>query len=792
MLISPPFLTGKTKESDILETGLATVAAREESTLAPEGNYPVSQSFMWHTGMHLQAPTNNDTGYAPVRAIADGKVIFVNQPRPKVEDKTDGQAYNPYGTEATWTDNGMVVIEHETDIGAEGATATHVKFYSSYMHLSAIADEITPNKIVYRKDILGKTGVIYDHPGQMELSICCDHDNLKNLIGREPEWQDPNLVPTKDGRSDAVFGDIYIYLPSNTPTSSTAPTKHLRAAVPVAAPTSAPTATQTPSTPTAPTTEQAPATPVAPAPAANTLGTAQWVRINFGIDGATPGGCALTTYSVTGEKGNTVTDGHFEYKLYDEASTRHTSLGTHVTDSCPSGWYELLRFGRNLGRGESDKDLLPANAAHWRKIKTIDGREVWADLNAEGSYKFSDADFLPAMGWNCYHDDHDVEDQRCDSVKLRNLIVDPQDPGSINDEVKLAKRIGDTAVLPKLARTICKFPNEWDISTLDDRYKFMSERADIVENPGSWDAAKKHLQAMGISGLPAAFKDAVWHFHPAEFIRQFRKCGWLNNRELSQCFPRKHLTLRNTHFVSSTVTWQAAFTQADLWTLPFNIATRKYGVSNTKQRLLHFFAHVIPETGFLKLMKESDNASGSYLQSKPYWPYYGRGLIQLTWLAGYKKYGDFRGFPHTVHTGRYADLAWDPDVLIARSNTDYNANNCADCACCYVASYSGMVAKMDNGIAQSDAVDVSKCVNGDVAIQNLNGLEVRLQSILFLRDILLDADSAALTESMVFTWRRNSEKEPTGQLNAQGHPIKKFFVKDPPWEIQVSLEKQRP
>jgi hypothetical protein len=103
-----------------------------------------------------------------------------------------------------------------------------------------------------------------------------------------------------------------------------------------------------------------------------------------------------------------------------------------------------------------------------------------------------------------------------------------------------------------------------------------------------------------------------------------------------------------------------------------------------------------------------------------------------------------------------------------------------------------MVAKMDHGIAQTDAVAVSKCVNGNVAIEKLNGLEVRLQSVIFLRDVLLDANSDTLTETMVFLWRRNSEKEPTGQLNAQGNPIKKFFLKDPPWEIQIPLDKQRP
>jgi predicted chitinase len=31
--------------------------------------------------------------------------------------------------------------------------------------------------------------------------------------------------------------------------------------------------------------------------------------------------------------------------------------------------------------------------------------------------------------------------------------------------------------------------------------------------------------------------------------------------------------------------------------------------------------------------------STAYLKSKPYWPYYGRGLVQLTWRDNYAKYG---------------------------------------------------------------------------------------------------------------------------------------------------------
>lgn len=763
MLISPPFLTDKTKENEILDTGLQPVGARDGSS-APEGNFPISQSMIWHTGTHLQAPSIGNGGYAPVRAIADGKIIFVNAPRARVDDADDGQAYNPFGSKASWTDNGMVIIEHETEIGADGDTATVVKFYSGYMHLSEIAKGLAAGKSIYRKDILGKPGVIYDRAGQIELSIACNSENVRKLTGRETQWQDSAAAPTADGRIDAIFGNLYVYLPATTPisTAATAPTAHVRSAY----------------------------------QGGESLGEAQWVRIDIGNGGATLGSCVLSTYNTAGVKtGASAAETDFEYKLCAEAAARHKSaVKSGAKNSSQGGWYELLRFGRNVGRGAdaADKDPLPADAMHWRRIKTVAGADVWADLNAQGTFKFSDADFLPVMGWNCYYDDTQFNEQRCRSDKLKDLIADPDDPESKSDDDKLAKRIGHKDVLPKLARTICRFPNEWDKATLETRYKFMSERPDIQANPESWAKAKKHLEAMGLDGLPDDFKNADWHFHPAEFIRHFSKCIWLNNRELAQCFPRKHMVLSNAQMVTSTVSWKDALSQAQPWTLPFNKATRKYGIANTKQRMVHYFAHVIPETGFLKLMKEGDNKTGTYLKGKSYWPYYGRGLIQLTWLKTYKDYGGFRGFAHTVTTGTYADLGWDPDVMIAHTNADYNAVNCADSACWYVANRAGMLKKMDNGIAQTDAVAVSKCVNGDVAIQNLNGLEVRLQSILFLRDTLLDRKADALTESMTFNWRRNSSQEPTGEVNAKGKPIKKFILRNPPWEIQVQLEKQRP
>lgn len=50
--------------------------------------------------------------------------------------------------------------------------------------------------------------------------------------------------------------------------------------------------------------------------------------------------------------------------------------------------------------------------------------------------------------------------------------------------------------------------------------------------------------------------------------------------------------------------------------------------------------------------------SDAYLRSKKYFPFVGRGFIQITWEENYKKYGDLLGIDLIANP----DLALDPDV----------------------------------------------------------------------------------------------------------------------------------
>ena len=647
MIISSPFIlqsdqvstkgntstTCKPTDNTTVETAMSpTACIVVGGTGAEDGTFPVVNHLIWHNGVHLQA-IDVGTHVLPIHAIADGQVVFLHRPSKLTDDKEHGQRHS-----GGWTDNGCVILKHTTEIGAAGDQPVSIIYYSVYMHLSFVNDEIASGKNIYRKGVLGKTGQIYGHAKQLHFEICCDTDNLKKIIGREPGWQDPEAIPTRDGRTDCIFGNLYIYLPATTPISDKAPTEHLR------------TDTGT------------------------TLGTAQWIKLDYGDDGKTPGTCALTSYSTTAQVGATRNDIDAEYNLYKEATDRHNRLvKAHPTvKSSPSGWYELLRFGRNIGQSATVKDPLPDNAAHWRRIKTLDGQDVWADLNAPGTYKFSDADFLPQFGWNCYDDDTNPKDQRCDSARLKALLReegDQADPDRHEDDVKLSKRLADKNVRQALRKAICKFPTEWDKPSIIERTSWLKEVPyGAKDRPDKWARFERHLRAVTFDGLPQEYKDAQWHFHPTEFVKHFRKCGWLSLEELAQTYPRyphyepnKEKTI--TDVLKSkifTVSKEMARARFKKYQIELNRCLRKYCI-NTPLRISHFLSQCMTETaqwrdlprrpimhewGFGQFNEGNKN-------TKHYAAFYGRGIMQLTWASNYREYGKFKSLPS--HHGAYVE-----------------------------------------------------------------------------------------------------------------------------------------
>ena len=344
MIISPPFLPRRAAatsepadpeafadpDDDLHDA--AYVASAMVGGDPGAGAYPVSQDMNWHGGIHLTAPTDSDGTPHQVRAIADGTVVVRRNPTPK--SATADHVLN-YG--GGWTDDGCLVLRHETEIGAnENGTPTSVTFFSIYMHLRAIPDDITLHGAVYRKAKVGTAGSVYGTENTIHFEIACDQENVIRLVGRS----NPYLSVDRDGRTDAVFGTMWFFLPAGTPFFRDKPASTTRP------------------------------------PAAYTSREALWVGMRFEL-----GTCVMETRHLDGQMlGPPVREEEYEYKLVETAR--------QIYPQRPSAGYELLRFGRVIG----PEPLKPIGASHWRRV-AYDGGMGWVDFNDGSVKRFSDADF---------------------------------------------------------------------------------------------------------------------------------------------------------------------------------------------------------------------------------------------------------------------------------------------------------------------------------------------------------------------------------------------------------------
>ncbi|MCQ4242951.1 M23 family metallopeptidase [Stutzerimonas stutzeri] len=655
MLISPPFIprtiAGENDDAFINRAMLGGIPG--------DGAFPLSFDLNWHGGMHLTAPREG-TSSLPVRAIADATLAYFRQPTEEASTPADhGLRYRDQ-----WTDNGCIVLKHETEIG-EGPLST-VVFYSVYMHLSKITlTNPTKGMAVYRKDAIGEAGRIYGQNDRIHFEIVADQSQISHLIGRSERTLNHQAG---NGRTDSCWGDMYFFVPPEVLVYE-APPANLRQAennAPVvyrcpAFPTGLPPVQEGGSSENGVATEPTPPVQGYEWAVANQLQEGIFVRMRY-----ERGQCTLTSFMIGGEEiGAHQEVADYEYNLYRTA--------TNLYPQRPSAGYELLRFGRVLG----PDTLQPADAAHWRQIALpaqagASPRTGWVNLNAATVAKFSDADFPHWQGWQLIDDDTD-SDSHYQSPFIRSLlrlddgkvVSDQVDAVSIalspayaslseEEKLKLSERyeqeraqneaaLRDPVAQNQLKRFICKFPSEWTKSDFDTRYGWLKKVA-----PGgalseeSYNRLRKHHEELAfwedaaLEGIAAKH----WHFPPREIISLFRKCGWLSARELAQCIPRKVIeqtrSQGQTVYPQSTITWNTALTRANRFSIHLNKMLRKFLVSSSKDRMSYFLANSIQETTYLSRTAEGGGSTLSYA------PWYGRGMMQLTWEENYKRYTKFR------------------------------------------------------------------------------------------------------------------------------------------------------
>ncbi|WP_374538741.1 hypothetical protein [Chitinimonas taiwanensis] len=563
MLISPPFLpTRQANETDEAWLSRALIEARGE------GMYPVGNKLCWHGGVHLEAPEENRNRLR-VRAIADGTVVFA---RAGEATRSDDPAHvlNYNG----WTSNGVVVLEHNTEIGATAeGVATSVRFYSIYMHLTDIPRSVRAGQSIHRKAEIGQAGYIEGQPNCMHFEIRCDTENLGRLAGRTTG----DLATHRDGRSDAVFGEIYFHLPQGTPVYDQCPLDNN------------PFAQAQPPRPT----RQSPLLPPVPLnPAASTeIPCIIGMRFATG-DGAAEvrGNMLATTYREDGSECGRHNNPAYEYQLYARAKQISDSYPA-ATRPAMSAVYELLRFGRVINTAH--ETLNPAHVPHWQQIviplaQGTGTQTGWVNLNAQGMEmtvrKFSDADFPHWKGWQFIEDDTAATDSRCDSATMKALLDIDGDMHVSPAERRT--RMAEPAINAKLRKTICAIPLDWNAASLQARWAWLQQVT--PENPEALDAesfAGFTSNAEALCFTAPALQNASWCFHPRAFIEMFRRCGWLRSEDLRRIYPNTAEDIR------------------ERYRLALNQVLRRYGMV-TPRRAAHFFGQGFVETMGLRLMVE--------------------------------------------------------------------------------------------------------------------------------------------------------------------------------------------
>ena len=130
------------------------------------------------------------------------------------------------------------------------------------------------------------------------------------------------------------------------------------------------------------------------------------------------------------------------------------------------------------------------------------------------------------------------------------------------------------------------------------------------------------------------------------------------------------------------------------------------------QELAYILATVEHETnGTFEPVVESywlDNPDAYNKKHHPnYYPYYGRGFVQLTWLANYKKFSDILG----------VDLVANPELVLDPTNSAiilvYGFK---------FGSFTGKKLSDYVGAEKQDFVKARKCINGTDRAEHIAGL----------------------------------------------------------------------
>ena len=173
----------------------------------------------------------------------------------------------------------------------------------------------------------------------------------------------------------------------------------------------------------------------------------------------------------------------------------------------------------------------------------------------------------------------------------------------------------------RLTGIVAKHDSEWKKTRAAD----FSQTCGVYRENGKEEIAKrieKRVEDLSIKLEVDGFNTdkQAYYLHPLGMI------GWLSAQK--DCI----LTKEQLSLLSGN-------SLGDKYIDYINNDRYKFNINNCMD-LGHFLAQMLHESGNFVYLKE---IGGNSLKAKKYWPFIGRGLIQITHKHNYKKYGDFVG-----------------------------------------------------------------------------------------------------------------------------------------------------
>ncbi|MBN3722850.1 M23 family metallopeptidase [Burkholderia sp. Ac-20379] len=643
MIISPPFLpaSGLTASDVSKPDPMMDLVDRFE--IRHHGVWPVTFDRRSHCAIHLNPGEQTE----PVRAIADGEVVAYRVCRNAISDGTSDAATGP---PLLNSNAGFVLLRHQTDTG-DGRTIT---YYSLYMHLLDMVrqEHIVPQpenppetgsanalpkwlldtaegkdgvvqmgnaRKVYRKDMLGYVG---QHQGMAHLhfEIFMADDDFTAWFEKVQIGVTELVQPT----TSDYWGHSYFVI--SGPQEFCSQPANLKE-------------------------KWFPRVPGGSIEAGETLYVEAWFDkgrrfTRAWIDSDGSGEVTLLTPDPIADPYDSGTGKRYEYDLYQRAMALYPA--------CPSDGYEMLRFGRILSEQPT---LTEADCATWIAVPIDEhGTLGYVDIAPEAIKKLSDADFPFFTGWKKIDADNTpfTDLGRCDYLTLCGLtgIQDfpfmalplEDDPNNDNEvDLQLASYVQNMdGVAEKLRGMVFKARSEWDSSNHEARYGDLNDLdgffgKQIDTNPDGYAAFTDFLSKFQFLDKTPLAGQELWFFHPLAFIRHFRRCGWLSASEFTQLLPTEVLREAGIHgiYYEAVIYSRVRASFAKKHRIPLNRALRKYIIS-TPERMAVFFGNSIQETQWLEKLHENN-------RDEWYYPWDGRGFLQLTHSSNYIGYWDFRG-----------------------------------------------------------------------------------------------------------------------------------------------------